>query len=642
MRTAWRRVTLAAGLVSLAAAAMLVIAGAATADHGYEGAATSHVLVEGNPRCPAGTADAGSTKIDNSELTDSYNDGRIRITARGGDPDAFSWELVDHSVRVMAVIVKGGDNAYIYYYSGAASDAGLTPPLNGGEQNPQISHVEFCFDPKNAPNPALTVEKTAAGTSQIKHSWEIDKQVKVAGAADSTYGDNASLNLADGGSGSFTWKVTVTHSQAQAYSVTGTITVSNGGDVGVTGVDVTDSIPGASIDCGGTGSTGLTVPAHGSIQCSYTAAPGSEVANNTATATWGADGSASSTATIQWSEPTEVGTPASVEDDGEVDESLDVDDLTNGAWTTTYDERWTCSKGTPSPNGGRTNTATVTWDGGSDSDSASVQVGCGSTPPQPPTTTTTPTGNTDEFMDVQVIKDATPQVQLVNGQADIAYTIRVRNNGPNQAHDVKLVDAAPSGVTFLAVTQQPANGSCSISGGALLQCSLGTLGPGVERTIGMSARVTQTGTYVNSATGTGQGKDRNAANNVDDASTLVTAPVTPPTTKPTSKPKPKPQVKPKPDICRVLKVTPGLVKANGRQQLVLAKVTRSKTPVAGVAVRFTGSGLAKLVETNKQGVARLAVTPSKAGIMIVRITSAKACNTARIGVVGVLEPPVTG
>jgi hypothetical protein len=197
-------------------------------------------------------------------------------------------------------------------------------------------------------------------------------------------------------------------------------------------------------------------------------------------------------------------------------------------------------------------------------------------------------------------------------------------------------------VTFLAVTQQPANGSCSISGGALLQCSLGTLGPGVERTIGMSARVTQTGTYVNSATGTGQGKDRNAANNVDDASTLVTAPVTPPTTKPTSKPKPKPQVKPKPDICRVLKVTPGLVKANGRQQLVLAKVTRSKTPVAGVAVRFTGSGLAKLVETNKQGVARLAVTPSKAGIMIVRITSAKACNTARIGVVGVLEPPVTG
>ena len=50
--------------------------------------------------------------------------------------------------------------------------------------------------------------------------------------------------------------------------------------------------------------------------------------------------------------------------------------------------------------------------------------------PPPPTTPTTPP--TDEFMDVQVIKDATPQVQLVNGQADIAYTIRVRNNSPTR------------------------------------------------------------------------------------------------------------------------------------------------------------------------------------------------------------------
>ena len=139
-------------------------------------------------------------------------------------------------------------------------------------------------------------------------------------------------------------------------------------------------------------------------------------------------------------------------------------------------------------------------------------------------------------MDVQVVKDATPQVQLVNGQADIAYTVRVRNNGPNQAHDVKLVDAAPSGVTFTGITQQPVNGSCSLSGGVLLQCSLGTLGPGVERTIGLSARVTQTGTYVNCATGTGSGKDTNGANNMECASTLVTAPVTPPTTKPKPKP----------------------------------------------------------------------------------------------------------
>jgi uncharacterized repeat protein (TIGR01451 family) len=261
------------------------------------------------------------------------------------------------------------------------------------------------------------------------------------------------------------------------------------------------------------------------------------------------------------------------------------------------------------------------------------------TPPAPPPPPPPPTVKSDEFMDVQVVKDATPQVQLVNGQADIAYTVRVRNNGPNQAHNVTLVDAAPSGVTFLAVTLQPVGGNCTTTA-SLLSCTLGTLGPGVERTIGLSARVTQTGTYVNSATGTGEGKDTNGVNNTDDASTLVTAPVTPPTTTP--KPTPKPKPKPTPDICRVLKVTPSMVKANGRGQLVVATVTRSRNPVKGVAVRFAGAGTTKVVRTNAKGVARFTARPGKAGILLVKITSAKACNSARIGVVGVFEPPVAG
>jgi uncharacterized repeat protein (TIGR01451 family) len=251
----------------------------------------------------------------------------------------------------------------------------------------------------------------------------------------------------------------------------------------------------------------------------------------------------------------------------------------------------------------------------------------------------------DEFMDVRVIKDATPQVGLVNGQAEITYTVLVRNDGPNQAHDVVVTDAAPGGVTFLSVTQ-PVNGSCTVTP-ALLSCSLGTLGPGVERSIVLTARVTQPGTFVNSATATGDGKDTNGANNTDDASTLVTAPATPPTAaSPTPRPKPaaKPKPKPAPQVpmCRVLKVTPGMVKANGNRQLVVAKVTHSRNPVKGVAVRFTGKGLSKVVKTNAQGVARFSIAPRKAGIMLVKITSAKACNTARIGVIGAFEPPVTG
>ena len=107
-----------------------------------------------------------------------------------------------------------------------------------------------------------------------------------------------------------------------------------------------------------------------------------------------------------------------------------------------------------------------------------------------PTSPPPPTVKSDEFMDVRVIKEATPQVGLVNGQAEITYTVLVRNDGPNQAHNVVVTDAAPGGVTFLAVTQ-PVNGSCTVTP-ALLSCSLGTLGPGVERSIVLTARVTQT------------------------------------------------------------------------------------------------------------------------------------------------------
>ena len=85
-----------------------------------------------------------------------------------------------------------------------------------------------------------------------------------------------------------------------------------------------------------------------------------------------------------------------------------------------------------------------------------------------------------------------------------------------------------------------------------------------------------------------------------------------------------------------------MVKVNGKQQLVLATVTRSRNPVARRRGAVHRRRPAKVVKTNKQGVARFSVKPSKAGIMLVKITSAKACNSARIGVVGVFEPPVTG
>ena len=259
-----------------------------------------------------------------------------------------------------------------------------------------------------------------------------------------------------------------------------------------------------------------------------------------------------------------------------------------------------------------------------------------STPPPPPP----PASSTPEI-DVQVIKDATPQVQLgQDGKATITYSALVKNNGPNMANDVQLADPAPSGVSFVAITKQPDFGSCQLTA-ALLTCKLGTMGYGVQTLITWTATVNVTGTVVNTATTTGTGGvDRVPANNVDDAATLVVAPVTPPAPKPKPQPKPKPAAKPV--ICAVLKVTPRLLKASGDRQVIGAVVRAGGKPVAGALVDAVGPKLRLAVRTNAKGVARFVVRPGTAGLIQVRITNKKACNTQRIGVVGVFEPPVTG
>lgn len=258
-----------------------------------------------------------------------------------------------------------------------------------------------------------------------------------------------------------------------------------------------------------------------------------------------------------------------------------------------------------------------------------------STPPPPPP----PSQSVTPLIDVEVVKDATAQVQLgQDGKATITYTALVRNNGPNMANDVQLADPAPSGVVFDQITKQPDFGSCQLTP-ALLTCNLGSMGYGVQTLISWTATVSVTGTIVNTATTTGSGgADRVPANNVDDARTLVVAPVTPP--------KPKPKVTPKhhkpPVVCATLGVAQRMLKANAQRQIITAAVEAAKKPVVDALVSIAGPGIKLSVRTNRQGIAKVVVKPKKAGIVRVSLKGVKACNTQRIGVVGVFEPPVTG
>ena len=239
-----------------------------------------------------------------------------------------------------------------------------------------------------------------------------------------------------------------------------------------------------------------------------------------------------------------------------------------------------------------------------------------------------------ETMDVAIVKDATAQVTLgSDGTAVIDYEARVRNNGPNQAHNVTLADPSPSGVTFLSITQQPSQEQLHL-GRVAPECNFGTLGPGVQVTVRWNARVSVTGSVRNVGTATGQGTDTNGANNTDDAVTVVVAPLIPPPPAPKPKPKPKPAAQ----VCRTLSVGPKLLRATGQRQLVTIKVVEGKKPAKGVRVRITGPGINRTVTTNAKGLVRVTLRPSKAGILRFTITNARACNTQRIGVVGVFEP----
>ena len=81
-------------------------------------------------------------------------------------------------------------------------------------------------------------------------------------------------------------------------------------------------------------------------------------------------------------------------------------------------------------------------------------------------------------------------------------------------------------------------------------------------------------------------------------------------------------------------------------------VKQGKKGVKGVRVKLTGPGIKKTVKTGKNGKVKVTLKPGKPGIIKVvilpktkvngKIVKVKACNTQRIGVVGVYEPPVTG
>ena len=239
---------------------------------------------------------------------------------------------------------------------------------------------------------------------------------------------------------------------------------------------------------------------------------------------------------------------------------------------------------------------------------------------------------TPRVIDLVVVKDASSPTPL-NGT--VHYSLSVTNKGPDTATNVQLADPAPAGITYL--TANPSQGTCNVSP-ALVTCDLGTIAAGQTVTIAITGKATTVGSHTNTATVTGSGgREANPADNTDSAVTQVPAPLKPPTVNP----KPKPQ----PAYCIAVTVKPAMIKADGKTDSVKVKVMAGPKPAKGAKVIVSGGGVTKTGRANAKGIAVVKINPKKAGIVTVSVAESnhKLCGaTARIGVIGVFLPPLTG
>ena len=122
---------------------------------------------------------------------------------------------------------------------------------------------------------------------------------------------------------------------------------------------------------------------------------------------------------------------------------------------------------------------------------------------------------------LRITKTVTPATVAAGGE--VAYAIRVTNDGPGEATDVRAVDVIPDALAVRSATAT--QGSCDT--GAAIICDLGTLSPGATAEVRVTAGVGADragSTIVNAAAAAAAEVDLDPADNRASASLSVVAP----------------------------------------------------------------------------------------------------------------------
>jgi len=230
------------------------------------------VFVAGNPALCT-----GGVRID-PPASGTYNLGssaQITITVTNGPcGQVFNWSVTGNVV-VDQIVVKGGDAANLYDYTGqnpaTTSDGNLHAPLNPNGDYAGLSHIDICFHYQ------LSVTKTAVTTYTRTYDWTVEK---------SCLGPDP-LTLSPGQSYDYPFSVQINNTYTDSdWKVMGDITIFNNTPHDAVIEDVTDLITPGNID--GVPVCGITfpyvLPAGETLICTYEAdLPNADTRLNTAT-----------------------------------------------------------------------------------------------------------------------------------------------------------------------------------------------------------------------------------------------------------------------------------------------------------------------------------------------------------------------
>ena len=130
-------------------------------------------------------------------------------------------------------------------------------------------------------------------------------------------------------------------------------------------------------------------------------------------------------------------------------------------------------------------------------------------------------------MEVTILAEAPPAADLAltksapaaskDGQ-NLTYTLQVKNEGPQRASNVSLIDPLPDGLTYLS--SSASQGSCQFNN-RVLTCSLNSLNRGAQATVSLETRLNGSGTLVNNASVNAEEPDPRLNNNDAQAVTVV-------------------------------------------------------------------------------------------------------------------------